>query len=86
MSLSNFSRFTIGASLHGCPTAHGPDTEAFEKATNSELKAHKISENALAFMFESTYMLHITDHAQNGNVDQDYWKCWLTLNKHFDDK
>lgn len=27
-----------GASLHSCMTPHGPDSEAFTKASNAELK------------------------------------------------
>lgn len=41
-----------GASLHNIMSAHGPDMDAFEKASNAELKPQKIGEGSLAFMFE----------------------------------
>src|SRR5215468_1023091 len=43
-----------GMSLHNCMLPHGPDTEAFDKASSSELKPQKLA-NTLAFMFETRY-------------------------------
>ena len=43
-----------GASLHNCMVPHGPDEEAFEKASHSDLKPQKL-DNTLAFMFESRF-------------------------------
>jgi len=75
---------TGGGSLHSCMTAHGPDTSAFEKATTKELKPEKLPEDTLAFMFESTYILKITQFAKTGLIiDQDYYKCWEGLKSHF---
>ena len=31
-----------GVSLHNCMLPHGPDVEAFERASNAELKPHKL--------------------------------------------
>ena len=51
-----------GASLHNCMVGHGPDTAAFEKAIKAELKPHYI-DGALAFMFESRYVMRPTRFA-----------------------
>jgi len=73
-----------GASLHSCMTPHGPDTDAFEKATNApELKPTKLPEDTMAFMFESSYLFHITPWAQNTNIDKGYYTCWQGLKSHF---
>ena len=42
-----------GSSLHSCMSAHGPDAQTFEKASNAQLKPHKF-DKGLAFMFETT--------------------------------
>jgi homogentisate 1,2-dioxygenase len=41
-----------GASLHNMMLPHGPDMDAFERASNVDLKPHKL-EGTLAFMFEN---------------------------------
>lgn len=72
-----------GASLHNCMSPHGPDTEAFEKASNAELTPKKY-ENTLAFMFESRYVLRATAFALTTTaLQQDYWECWQRLPKNF---
>jgi homogentisate 1,2-dioxygenase len=43
-----------GFSLHNCMLPHGPDAEAFEKASNVELQPHKL-EGTMAFMFETRF-------------------------------
>ena len=40
-----------GASLHSMMTPHGPDRDAFEKASSCELKPVKL-DGTMAFMFE----------------------------------
>ena len=40
-----------GISLHNCMLPHGPDQDSFEKASNVELKPHRL-EGTMAFMFE----------------------------------
>lgn len=53
---AKLSGFPPGASsLHLTMTPHGPDAEAFEKATKAELKPVRY-EGTLSFMFES-YMI-----------------------------
>lgn len=50
-----------GASLHNCMSSHGPDAEAFEKASNGDLAPVKVGTGSMAFMFESCYMIGLTD-------------------------
>jgi homogentisate 1,2-dioxygenase len=72
-----------GASLHNCMSAHGPDAEAFEKASHAELKPMKY-ENTLAFMFESRYVIRPTRWAmETPTLQNDYWECWQGLPKQF---
>merc|ERR1712146_488332 len=77
--------FPGGASLHSCATPHGPDALTFEKATKEELVPKKIPDDALAFMFESYYMFHVTKWGASSCecLDDDYWKCWKDLKPHF---
>ncbi|ELR15130.1 homogentisate 1,2dioxygenase [Acanthamoeba castellanii str. Neff] len=73
-----------GASLHSCMSAHGPDRTTFEKASTEELKPVRIPDTTLAFMFESTYLFSLTEFAEVAdNLDQNYYKCWQPLDKHF---
>ena len=52
-----------GASLHNCMSGHGPDSATFEKASNDELRPVKVGVGSMAFMFESCYMVGVTDWA-----------------------
>eukprot|EP01100_Stratorugosa_tubuloviscum_P004646 TRINITY_DN2168_c0_g3_i1.p1 TRINITY_DN2168_c0_g3~~TRINITY_DN2168_c0_g3_i1.p1 ORF type:complete len:435 (-),score=215.81 TRINITY_DN2168_c0_g3_i1:121-1425(-) len=73
-----------GASLHSCMTPHGPDAVTFEGASNAVLKPERVSETALAFMFESCYLFTLTAYAKNcSNIDRNYNKCWENLKSHF---
>lgn len=68
-----------GASLHNSMVPHGPDTDAFTKASKADLKPQKL-ENTLAFMFESRYRFVATDFAMNsGLLDDNYADCWAGL-------
>ena len=72
-----------GASLHNQMSAHGPDYEGFEKASNADLKPQKLSDT-LAFMFESRYIIRPTKFAmETDSLQEDYHKCWEGLQKHF---
>ena len=51
------------SSLHSAMTPHGPEKAVFEKASTMELKPMKVGEGSLAFMFETAYMLKLTDWA-----------------------
>ena len=50
-----------GASLHNCMSSHGPDFAAFEKASNEVLQPVKAGSGSMAFMFESCYMIGLTN-------------------------
>jgi len=68
-----------GASLHNSMVPHGPDAEAFEKATRAELVPHKL-DNTLAFMFESRWCFRPTAFAlEGGALDRNYADCWAGL-------
>ncbi len=70
-----------GASLHNCMSGHGPDQESWDKATNAELKPHKI-ENTMAFMFESRWVIRPTRFAMETPLMQlDYDDCWTGFQK-----
>lgn len=72
------------SSLHSCFTGHGPDAEAFEKASKAELKPEKYPDT-LSFMFESCYIFHIAKAAydQAVHVDKKYAECWKPLKDNF---
>ncbi len=73
-----------GFSLHNCMLPHGPDNDAFMKATNSNLAPHKL-ENTLAFMFETRLPQQPTAFAaQSPALQRGYPDCWSSLTKRFD--
>lgn len=76
--------FTPGASsLHNCMSAHGPDREAFEKATAQNLQPQKL-DSTMAFMLESRYIWQTSDWALKTFAPQkDYRDCWDNLPKLF---
>jgi homogentisate 1,2-dioxygenase len=68
-----------GASLHNSMVPHGPDADAFAKASSADLKPHKL-DNTLAFMFESRYRFVPTAFAMtSGLLDDNYAVCWAGL-------
>jgi len=72
-----------GASLHNCMVPHGPDEEAFERASGAELKPQKL-DNTLAFMFESRYRFIPTEYAMSSpHLDARYADCWAGLKDRF---
>ena len=72
-----------GGSLHNQMSAHGPDLDAFEKASNAELKPQKLS-GTLAFMFESRYIIRPTKFAMDGaELQHEYFEVWQKLKKNF---
>lgn len=75
-----------GGSLHNFYSAHGPDSGSFEKASEVELKPHKI-DHTMAFMFETRYPYMLTDFAlQKGFLQDDYQDCWQGFKKLFKDE
>jgi len=75
-----------GMSLHNSLIAHGPDAEAFEKASQKELKPEKLS-GTMAFMFETRYPLSPTGFASGLELmDGSYPDCWDSLERKFERK
>jgi homogentisate 1,2-dioxygenase len=73
-----------GISLHNMMLPHGPDVEAFEAASNADLKPQKL-EGSLAFMFETRFPQRVTAYAAGlGELQQDYATYGHRLEKHFD--
>ncbi|RDV37490.1 homogentisate 1,2-dioxygenase [Bradymonadaceae bacterium TMQ3] len=73
-----------GMSLHNMMLPHGPDTDAFEKASRAELKPQKL-EGTMAFMLETRLPQHLTDYAAGlKTMQKDYIDCWKGLKKRFD--
>ncbi len=72
-----------GFSLHNSMLPHGPDADAFEGATNAELKPQKMT-NTMAFMFETRFMQHVTEFAATSTAFQkDYADYGHKLKKRF---
>jgi len=72
-----------GGSLHNQMSAHGPDLDAFEKASNAELKPQKL-EGTMAFMFESRYIIRPTRFAmETSELQHEYFEVWQKLKKNF---
>ncbi len=72
-----------GISLHNTMLPHGPDMDAFEKASNAELKPHKL-EGTLAFMFETRFPQKVTAFAaETPSFQKDYGNYGARLTKHF---
>ena len=72
-----------GMSLHNQMLPHGPDADAFDHASNVELKPVKLT-NTLAFMFETRFRQRVTKYAAELETLQDnYIDCWTGLKKRF---
>jgi homogentisate 1,2-dioxygenase len=72
-----------GASLHNCMSAHGPDAEAFAKASSADMSPQRY-ENTLAIMFESRYVFRPTRFAmETPSLQKTYFECWQGLRKNF---
>eukprot|EP00349_Pseudokeronopsis_sp_Brazil_P001446 CAMPEP_0202961624 /NCGR_PEP_ID=MMETSP1396-20130829/5699_1 /ASSEMBLY_ACC=CAM_ASM_000872 /TAXON_ID= /ORGANISM="Pseudokeronopsis sp., Strain Brazil" /LENGTH=56 /DNA_ID=CAMNT_0049681599 /DNA_START=1 /DNA_END=168 /DNA_ORIENTATION=- len=55
-------------------TGHGPEAEVFEKGSSEPMVARKTDDNSIAFMFETCYLMKLSDYAVNpANLDNDYW-------------
>jgi homogentisate 1,2-dioxygenase len=73
-----------GASLHNMMLPHGPDVDAFETASNADLKPQRL-EGTLAFMFETRLPQRVTAYAaQSDAFQKDYGGYGRRLKKHFD--
>ena len=73
-----------GMSLHNMMLPHGPDEEAFEKATKADLAPQKL-DGTMSFMFETRFAQHLTEFAaKEAPLQDDYVDCWQSLKKRFD--
>jgi homogentisate 1,2-dioxygenase len=73
-----------GCSLHNTMLPHGPDRDAFEGASNEELKPRK-QEGTMAFMFETRFPQRVTAYAAGlEQLQKDYGHYGHALTKHFD--
>ena len=69
-----------GGSLHQVMIAHGPDQDCFEAASEQDTKVPKrVADGTMAFMFETSLTLKLTEWARSENVDEDYYQCWQAL-------
>ncbi|MEM7695393.1 MAG: homogentisate 1,2-dioxygenase [Pseudomonadota bacterium] len=77
--------FSPGAvSLHNQMLPHGPDVDAFEKASRADLQPAKLTDT-LAFMFETRLPQMVSPFAaQSAPLQADYAACWDGLKKRFD--
>ena len=72
-----------GMSLHNMYFPHGPDHDAWIKATTSDLAPEKL-EGTMAFMFETRYPLIPTAYASSiPALQEDYPSVWHALERHF---
>jgi homogentisate 1,2-dioxygenase len=72
-----------GGSLHNQMSAHGPDLDAFEKASNADLQPQKLA-GTMAFMFESRYIIRPTKYAMDcAELQHEYSEVWQGLKTNF---
>ena len=73
-----------GISLHNCMLPHGPDNEAFVKASAASDDPVYLA-NTMAFMFETRFPQRLTEFAaRHAPLQDDYVHCWDGLEKRFD--
>ncbi len=73
-----------GMSLHNMYFPHGPDHDAWLKATSSDLAPEKLADT-LSFMFETRYPLIPTAYASSiPALQEDYPTVWHKLERHFE--
>ncbi|RAL21183.1 homogentisate 1,2-dioxygenase [Lujinxingia litoralis] len=72
-----------GMSLHNMMLPHGPDLDAFEKASRAELQPQKLA-GTMAFMLETRLPQHLTTYSAGlETLQSDYVDCWEGLKKRF---
>lgn len=72
-----------GASIHNAMIPHGPDQKTYQQAIEEAQEPVYLS-GALAFMFESRYIMHPTKQAlESPALQKDYIKTWADLKKNF---
>lgn len=72
-----------GFSLHNAMVPHGPDAQAFQRASEATLEPQKI-DHTLAFMVESRHLFIPSDFAlTHQSLDHAYANCWGQLADRF---
>jgi homogentisate 1,2-dioxygenase len=72
-----------GFSLHNTMLPHGPDADAFERASNMDLKPQRQTDT-MAFMFETRFPQRLTKFAaEHASRHAGYVECWRDIRKHF---
>jgi homogentisate 1,2-dioxygenase len=72
-----------GMSLHNGFVPHGPDADAFQRASEAKLAPQKLGDT-LAFMLESRWRYRPTEFAlESGRRDEGYASCWAGLADRF---
>lgn len=77
-----------GASLHNIMSAHGPDATTHSAASQVNLRPKKVGEGSMAFMFESCYMVGVTEwglHTCKKVQDGYNAESWKSLKSYFQD-
>ena len=73
-----------GSSLHNCMSAHGPDAQTFEHASEIDTSQPQKIDDTMAFMFETRAILRPTRFAMETSQRQaNYATCWQGLPKNF---
>ena len=73
-----------GCSLHNAMLPHGPDADAFLRASTMALGPRKL-EGTMAFMFESRHAQRVTRFAAEApQLQAGYDQCWSSLPRQFD--
>ncbi|MEO7432099.1 MAG: homogentisate 1,2-dioxygenase [Dokdonella sp.] len=73
-----------GSSLHNCMSGHGPDAASFDKATAADTTQPDQVRDTMAFMFETSAVIHPTRQAlESSTLQGDYQDCWRGLAKRF---
>jgi len=76
-----------GASLHSCMTAHGPDAASYDMAVADPCDQPTHCSGGLAFMFETSNMLHLSKYAlEHDCLDKAYGECWRALPNRYTSK
>jgi homogentisate 1,2-dioxygenase len=68
-----------GLSLHNMMSGHGPDVETWARASEAELKPHKI-DGTMAFMIESCWPFEVPEEALS-RAQPDYDAAWADFPK-----
>lgn len=75
-----------GAVLHNIMAGHGPDGDSTEKASEVDLTPSKVGEGSMTFMFESMFMVGVTEWGLKtcNKIQEDYSKeTWSGIKRRF---